>query len=174
MRYLVLAFTILPIVDLWLLLSIGEVFGFWPTLAMTIGVATLGAWLGKREGLKVLAQWKRALGEFRMPEDGLVSAALVLVGAVLLITPGVLSDVFGLLFLIPPTRRVFAKLVSAYVARRFAKAQQEGRVHVHVRSAMPRATDDVAVRFVTDDVVDTVGEEVPLLPQSASRNSNLN
>ncbi len=182
MRYLALAFTVLPLVDLWLLLSIGEVFGFWPTIGLTIVVAFLGAYLGKREGLKVLAQWKRALGEFRMPEDGLVSAALVLVGAVLLITPGVLSDALGLLLLFPPSRRVFAKVVGAYLTRRFARAAEEGRFHVHVQSVDFTSADDIRTRFTPEDivdqdrqgVVDTVGEDVPLLPQNASRNPSLN
>ena len=53
-RWLFVVFVVLPMVDLWLLLSIGAVLGFWPTLGLTLAVAVLGAYLGKREGLKVL------------------------------------------------------------------------------------------------------------------------
>ena len=127
-------FIVLPLLDLWLLLVIGDVLGFWPTVALTIAVALLGGYLGKREGLRVLSQWKRALGELRMPEDGLVSGALVLVGAVLLATPGVMTDVLGLLCLFPPSRRLIARGVSAYVATRFARAAEQGRVQVNVVS----------------------------------------
>lgn len=134
MGYLALLFIVLPLLDLWLLLVIGDVLGFWPTVALTIAVALLGGYLGKREGLRVLSQWKRALGELRMPEDGLVSGALVLVGAVLLATPGVMTDVLGLLCLFPPSRRLIARGVSAYVATRFARAAEQGRVQVNVVS----------------------------------------
>ena len=160
MGYLALLFIVLPLLDLWLLLVIGDVLGFWPTVALTIAVALLGGYLGKREGLRVLSQWKRALGELRMPEDGLVSGALVLVGAVLLATPGVMTDVLGLLCLFPPSRRLIARGVSAYVATRFARAAEQGRVQVNVVSfdGVGRASD--ASHFDADDAEIV---EMPLL-----------
>ena len=153
-------FIVLPLLDLWLLLVIGDVLGFWPTVALTIAVALLGGYLGKREGLRVLSQWKRALGELRMPEDGLVSGALVLVGAVLLATPGVMTDVLGLLCLFPPSRRLIARGVSAYVATRFARAAEQGRVQVNVVSfdGVGRSRD--ASHFDADDAEIV---EMPLL-----------
>lgn len=160
MGYLALLFIVLPLLDLWLLLVIGDVLGFWPTVALTIAVALLGGYLGKREGLRVLSQWKRALGELRMPEDGLVSGALVLVGAVLLATPGVMTDVLGLLCLFPPSRRLIARGVSAYVATRFARAAEQGRVQVNVVSfdGVGRASD--VSHFHADDAEIV---EMPLL-----------
>ena len=160
MGYLALLFIVLPLLDLWLLLVIGDVLGFWPTVALTIAVALLGGYLGKREGLRVLSQWKRALGELSMPEDGLVSGALVLVGAVLLATPGVMTDVLGLLCLFPPSRRLIARGVSAYVATRFARAAEQGRVQVNVVSfdGVGRASD--VSHFHADDAEIV---EMPLL-----------
>ena len=160
MGYLALLFIVLPLLDLWLLLVIGDVLGFWPTVALTIAVALLGGYLGKREGLRVLSQWKRALGELCMPEDGLVSGALVLVGAVLLATPGVMTDVLGLLCLFPPSRRLIARGVSAYVATRFARAAEQGRVQVNVVSfdGVGRASD--VSHFHADDAEIV---EMPLL-----------
>ncbi len=160
MGYLALLFIVLPLLDLWLLLVIGDVLGFWPTVALTIAVALLGGYLGKREGLRVLSQWKRALGELSMPEDGLVSGALVLVGAVLLATPGVMTDVLGLLCLFPPSRRLIARGVSAYVATRFARAAEQGRVQVNVVSfdGVGRASD--VSHFDADDAEIV---EMPLL-----------
>jgi UPF0716 protein FxsA len=167
---LTLLFVVLPLVDLWLLLIIGDQLGFWPTVGLTIAVAVLGSYLGKREGLKVLSQWQRALGELRMPEDGLVSAALVLVGAVLLVTPGVLTDVLGLLCLFPPTRRLLAKGVSAYVARRLARAAERGTVTVRVvgfDSGSAGVGVQPSVHDSEGDVYDTEG--VPLLEESARK-----
>jgi UPF0716 protein FxsA len=128
--FLALAFIVVPIIDLWLLLSIGDVLGFWPTLGLTVGVAVLGGYLGKREGLKVLSGWKRAVGELRVPEEGLLSGALVLVGAALLIAPGVLTDVLGLALLFPPTRRLVARVVQARIAAKMQRATEEGRLKV--------------------------------------------
>jgi UPF0716 protein FxsA len=158
--YLALLFIVLPLLDLWLLLVIGDVLGFWPTVALTIAVALLGGYLGKREGLRVLSQWKRALGELRMPEDGLVSGALVLVGAVLLATPGVMTDVLGLLCLFPPSRRLIARGVSAFVASRFARAAEQGRVQVNVVSFDGVGRESDVSHFDADDAEIV---EMPLL-----------
>ncbi len=160
MGYLALLFIVLPLLDLWLLLVIGDVLGFWPTVALTIAVALLGGYLGKREGLRVLSQWKRALGELRMPEDGLVSGALVLVGAVLLATPGVMTDVLGLLCLFPPSRRLIARGVSAFVASRFARAAEQGRVQVNVVSFDGVGRESDVSHFDADDAEIV---EMPLL-----------
>ncbi len=111
MGKLILLFTALPILELWLLLSIGDVIGFWPTVAIALGTAILGAALAKREGLKVLASWRGAMAVGRVPDEGLTGGLLVLLGAALLITPGVLTDVAGLLLLLPPVRRRIAAAV---------------------------------------------------------------
>ncbi|WP_437290704.1 FxsA family protein [Sorangium sp. So ce406] len=120
MGKLILLFTVVPIVELWLLLSIGDVIGFWPTVALALGTAVLGAALGKREGLKVLAAWRGAMTEGRIPDEGLTGGLLVLLGAALLVTPGVLTDVAGILLLLPPTRRRIAALVRERLERRVA------------------------------------------------------
>ncbi len=161
MRWLVLLFVVLPLVDLWLLLAIGEVLGFWATVGMTVAVALLGGYLGKREGLKVLRQWRDAMAQLRMPEEGLVSAVLVLVGAVLLAAPGVLTDVIGLVLLFPPTRRPIAALVRARLAGRMQRAVETGNLRVNVVS-YATATGPRDDRSPTDaEVIDTVGEEAP-------------
>lgn len=133
--YLFLLFAILPIVEIWLLLLIGGAIGFWPTVGLTIATAIVGGYLTKREGLRVLEQWRRAMGELRMPEDGLVSGVLVLVGGVLLATPGVLSDVFGLFLLFPPTRKLVAPFVSRWAMAKITRAAETGRLTVRVSSS---------------------------------------
>ncbi|WP_437737039.1 FxsA family protein [Sorangium sp. So ce1335] len=120
MGKLILLFTVVPIVELWLLLSIGDLIGFWPTVAFALGTAVFGAALGKREGLKVLAAWRGAMAEGRIPDEGLTGGLLVLLGAALLVTPGVLTDLAGILLLLPPTRRRIAALVRARLEQRVA------------------------------------------------------
>ncbi|WP_437299914.1 FxsA family protein [Sorangium sp. So ce426] len=126
MGKLILLFTALPFLELWLLLSIGDVIGFWPTVAIALGTAVLGAALAKREGLKVLASWRGAMAAGRVPDEGLTGGLLVLLGAALLVTPGVLTDVAGLLLLLPPVRRRIAAVVRERFERRVAAASAAG------------------------------------------------
>jgi UPF0716 protein FxsA len=123
---LFLLFTIVPLIETGLVILMGDLIGFWPTFASVILTAALGAWLGKREGLRVYREWRKALSEMRMPEEGITSGLLVLVGAVLLVAPGVLTDITGILLLIPPTRRFLAKKIQAALQKRI----QDGRVQV--------------------------------------------
>ncbi|MEZ4223681.1 MAG: FxsA family protein [Polyangiaceae bacterium] len=120
MRYLLIAFVVVPLLELYLLLWLGSFIGFWPTVAITIVTGVLGGSLAKREGLRVYRQWRTALDEMRPPETGIVEGVLVLLGGALLITPGVLTDVTGVLLLLPPTRRRIAARV-----RRALEAKME-------------------------------------------------
>jgi UPF0716 protein FxsA len=108
---LFLLFTLVPLVELYLLVWLAGFIGFWPTLAIVMVTAGLGAFFAKREGLKVLRAWQTALAELRAPEEGLTSALLVLAAGIFLITPGVLTDLAGLLLLLPPVRRRVAALL---------------------------------------------------------------
>lgn len=118
MAKLVLLFTVVPLVELWLLLAIGRAIGFWPTVGIAVVTAFLGAALAKREGRRVLSSWSESLAAGRVPDEGITGGVLVLLGAALLITPGVLTDVTGLLLLFPPTRRRIAAAVQAWLQRR--------------------------------------------------------
>jgi UPF0716 protein FxsA len=119
-KYLLLAFTVVPFIELYLLLAIGRQVGFWPTVGGVLLTGLIGAWLAKKEGLRVLRRWQESLAQGRMPEEGLVGGVLVLVGGVLLVSPGVLTDFVGLFLLFPPTRRVIAGLVRRRLERRMA------------------------------------------------------
>lgn len=165
-KLLLLLFTIVPLAELYLLLLLGRLMGFWSTVVLVLVTGVLGAALAKSEGLRVLRQWQAALTEGRMPEEGVLGGLLVLVGGVLLITPGVLTDVTGLLLLFPPTRR----LVAAFVMKRLERRIREGSVRVVTFSTFDRqgpfAPRDVPV---TGAVIDVDGEEVverPALPPS--------
>ncbi|HZX00671.1 MAG TPA: FxsA family protein [Bacilli bacterium] len=114
---LFLLFTLVPLVELWLLLTVGSYIGFWPTVGMAVGTALLGAALAKHEGRRVLTGWRDALAAGKIPDEGVTGGVLVLLGAALLITPGVLTDLTGLLLLFPPTRRRIAALVRARLER---------------------------------------------------------
>jgi UPF0716 protein FxsA len=118
---LFLLFTVVPVLELWLLLRIGGEIGAAPTIAMLVVTGVAGSWLAKREGRRVLQGWRRAVAEGRAPEEGILSGALVLAGGVLLVSPGVLTDVVGVALLFPPTRRLAARALRRVVERRIAR-----------------------------------------------------
>ena len=117
-KYLFLLFTVVPFVELYLLIGIGQRVGALPTLGGVLAMGVLGAWLAKREGRRVMRSWQASVAQGQLPEDGILNGALVLVGGVLLITPGVITDAVGLFLLIPPTRRWIAAGLRRALERR--------------------------------------------------------
>lgn len=108
---LFLLFTLVPLVELYLLVTIGGWMGVGPTIALVALTGLVGAALARREGRKALSSYQESLAKGKLPEEGIVSGLLILAGGVMLITPGVLTDVFGLAMMVPPIRRATAKLV---------------------------------------------------------------
>jgi UPF0716 protein FxsA len=102
---LALLFVLVPILELLLLIRLGQVVGLWPTLGLVLFTGFAGAALARAEGFRVLVAAQRELTAGRLPSRALLDGMCVLVGAALLLTPGVLTDVAGLLLLLPPTRR---------------------------------------------------------------------
>lgn len=121
MAKLALLFIVVPLVELWLLLAIGRAIGFWPTVGIAVGTAFLGVALARHEGRRVLTRWSESLAAGQVPDEGITGGVLVLLGAALLIVPGVLTDAIGLLLLLPPTRRWIAAAVQAWLTRRAAR-----------------------------------------------------
>lgn len=110
---LFLAFTVIPAVELWLLVRLGSLYGAGETVVYVVAMGVLGAWLGKRAGFSVLRELSDEMAAGRPPTDKLVEAVLVLVGAVMLITPGVMTDIVGTLLFVGPVRRLLAPWVRA-------------------------------------------------------------
>jgi UPF0716 protein FxsA len=106
-------FLIVPIVELAVIVQVAGGIGVLNTIALLIAVSILGAWLVKREGVGVLRRVQAALQRGQLPHRELVDGALVMLAGALLLTPGFLSDVVGVLLLIPPTRAVVRTAVLA-------------------------------------------------------------
>ncbi|HYO98448.1 MAG TPA: FxsA family protein [Polyangiaceae bacterium] len=126
MRFLPIAFILIPLIELYLLIGIGSRIGIWPTVAFTMLTGLAGTLLARREGRRVWRAWRSALTAGRTPEAGVVEGVLVLVGGALLIAPGVLTDVAGLLLLIPPSRRWAARRLRLSLDRHVARLQTRG------------------------------------------------
>jgi UPF0716 protein FxsA len=101
---LLILFIVVPFIELYLLIKLGQIIDVWPTLGIIILTGVLGANLVKRQGRAVLLQLNQQLAAGQIPAEPLVDGALILVSGVLLITPGLITDTTGLLMLLPPVR----------------------------------------------------------------------
>ncbi len=101
---LLLAFTLVPLAELWLLLRIGSVLGGPWTLALVVVTGIAGATLARREGARAWLAVQTELAAGKLPGRELIEALLVLVAGIVLVTPGVLTDVAGLVLLVRPLR----------------------------------------------------------------------
>jgi UPF0716 protein FxsA len=101
---LVLLFIVVPIAELALLIQVGQLIGVWWTILLLIADAMLGSWLLRTQSRAAWRRFNEALADGRVPHREVVDGVLVIFGGVLLLTPGFITDVFGLLFLFPPTR----------------------------------------------------------------------
>lgn len=113
MRWLVLSFVIVPLVEFALLLVLGEWLGLAATITMVVATGLLGGTLARAEGFKVWREWQRDWSMMRAPAQSTAQGLLVLIGGLLLITPGVLTDLAGLLCVLPQTRRPLARILVA-------------------------------------------------------------
>lgn len=119
---LVVLLVALPIAEVWLLIQTAHAIGGLTTMAVLVAEALLGGWLMKREGARAWQALSATMHSGRMPAAELTDAALVLVGGVLLMLPGFLTDIVGFVFLVPFTRPLARALVGLFAARQVSRA----------------------------------------------------
>ena len=120
MFWLVLIFILVPIAELYVIIKVGGVIGVLPTLALLLADAVLGSMLLRHQGRAAWIRFNRALAEGRLPHKEVFDGVLVIIGGTLLLTPGFLTDILGLIFLIPPTRALVRAMSARWVRRRMA------------------------------------------------------
>ena len=118
---LVIAFILVPLAELAVLIAVGDWIGLVPTLILLLVVSVAGAWLAKREGMAAWRRLQLALAQGRMPTVEVTDGALILLAGALLLTPGFLSDVLGILLLLPPTRAVARRMLPRLAERRLRR-----------------------------------------------------
>ncbi len=119
-------FLIVPLLDLALLVAVGERIGFWPTLAVVVLTAATGSWLAKREGLAAWQRVQQKMTSGGVPGPELIDGLLILIAGTLLLTPGFLTDLAGLVGLFPPTRSLLRSTVREW----FEQSVATGKIHV--------------------------------------------
>jgi UPF0716 protein FxsA len=124
---LLAAFIVVPLAEIYVLIQVGQVIGVWWTILLLIADSILGTWLIRREGGRAWRALQTALSSGRMPARELADGALILVGGTLMLSPGFVTDAFGILLILPFTRPVARRLLTTVVARRLVVIPPPGR-----------------------------------------------
>ena len=142
---LILLFVTVPLLELYLLVRIGEWIGLLPTIALVLFTGALGATLARAQGLATWGRFQAAMAQGRLPGAELVEGILILVAGAVLLTPGVLTDVLGFLLLVPALRR----RVVVHLAGRL-----RARVVIHGGPSGPADPRGPASRSEDEEVLD--------------------
>lgn len=121
---LLLLFVIIPLVEIALLIEIGSHIGTLATIALILGTGVLGASLAHRQGLEVLRRIQAKVSQGMMPDEELFDGVLILGAGILLLTPGLLTDITGIVLLVPTSRAVIKKWLRGFLQRHITISQQ--------------------------------------------------
>ncbi len=113
MPYLFLLFVLMPIVEIAVLIQVGGVIGGWTTVGIVILTAFIGSFMLRQQGIATLAQAQQRMNSGQMPAQQMLEGLFLLIGGLLLLTPGFITDFFGFLCLIPPSRRFLANKLAS-------------------------------------------------------------
>jgi UPF0716 protein FxsA len=142
---------LVPVIELIVMFKVAGAFGWLETLSALVLISIVGAWLVRRQGLSMLMRIQRELSEGAVPTKSVVDGLLLLVAGVLLLTPGFVSDVLGILLVLPPTR---IALRTALIRR------YRSRIEVYKNAATRGGR--MWNRVVVDDVIDAESfEDMP-------------
>ena len=134
---LLILFTVVPLIELALLIKLGQLTGTATTIAIVILTGVIGAGLARREGFKTWSRIQHNISQGISPADDMVDGLLILVAGAVLITPGLLTDTLGFALLIPPLRRIFRKKLSDHFQRRMVIMTQHEPRHDYDIIDMP-------------------------------------
>ncbi len=123
---LFLCFTLIPVIELYLLIKIGTILGGFNTILLVILTGFLGAWLARMEGMNTMMRLRTNLNQGLMPAEELIDAVIIFVAGIVLITPGLITDIFGLLLLWPLTRNKFKRMLR----KKFDEMQLQGDINI--------------------------------------------
>jgi UPF0716 protein FxsA len=123
---LVVAFIGVPILEIYVIIQVGQVIGAAWTIVLLIADSIFGSWLIRREGRRAWLALNTALESGRMPAAELADGALILVGGTLMLSPGFVTDAFGILMILPFTRPVARRLLTRVVSRRLLDVRRPG------------------------------------------------
>ncbi len=124
---LIFLFTVVPMFELYLLIQVGAVIGAWNTVGLVFFTGVVGAILARSQGRVIMMKVQSELARGGVPADSLLHGLMVFIGGLLLVTPGIVTDVIGFCLVIPATRWLFLKVVKAH----FKRAIGQGHYKFH-------------------------------------------
>jgi UPF0716 protein FxsA len=173
MAILVLLFIVVPIAELYVIIKVGEAIGILPTLAILLADALLGSFLLRQQGRSAWRRFNAAISEGRFPGREAADGVMVAVGGTLLLTPGFITDVAGLLLLVPPTRALIRAGLFRYLRRRVVVVGGAGGGYGATRGRPPERPYDfegtareTPSNGAGDQEAEPNGSERPRLPPS--------
>ena len=133
LSWLFLLFVGVPLLELFVLVQVGQWMGVWPTIGLVVLTGVAGAALARLEGLRTLWKVRGELAHGRLPGSALLDGFAILLGGALLLTPGILTDLVGFSFLLPPTRKLFLGRIRKSLERRL----KSGAIHITHLGGIP-------------------------------------
>lgn len=124
---LFLLFTLGPLLEVWLLVELGGIIGSFPTILLIAATGAFGVFLAKSQGIRVLKRFRERINFGELPTKELFNAVSVLIGGAFLLTPGLLTDIFGFTLLIPASRLIIKK----FVYQKINQMIKEGRLRIY-------------------------------------------
>lgn len=111
LKFIIFILIVVPAMEIGLLLLSGKMIGVWQTILLMITTGIVGAWLAKKQGLKTLIKAQEQMHNGQLPGDAIIDGLCILIGGIFLLTPGFITDLFGLFLLLPLTRGVIKPLI---------------------------------------------------------------
>src|SRR3954453_5640547 len=119
-------FIVVPLVEIYVIIQVGQTIGPWWTILLLVADSILGSWLIRLEGSRAWRALRETLDSGRMPAKELADGALILIGGTLMLAPGFVTDAFGILMILPVTRPLFRRLLTQVVASRLVVTGPDG------------------------------------------------
>jgi|AntRauTorckE6833_2_1112554.scaffolds.fasta_scaffold04747_4 UPF0716 protein FxsA len=120
-------FILVPILEIYVLISAGKIIGIWPTIGLIILTGMAGAYLLRTQGADVLSRINIALNRGELPTEELIDGAMIFCGGLTLLTPGFCTDIFGFAMLLPLTR----PWLKGWIKRYFNRRIESGSIYIH-------------------------------------------
>ena len=119
-------FAVIPFLEIYTLVSMGRAIGTWPTIAMVLLTAAVGAYLAKMQGLATMLRIRDSLNMGLMPAEDMLDGVLIALASIVLVLPGFLTDLCGLVLLLPGPRNMFKR----WLRKKFDQWRQNPNVHI--------------------------------------------
>ena len=126
---LFLLFTIIPILEIWVFIRVGQQIGAFDTIVLILLTGIVGALLARSQGFYIIAKIQHELANGQMPTESLTDGLIILAGGILLITPGFITDILGFLLLVPQTRRFVKKAITSQFKNYISRSNDYSNIH---------------------------------------------